>query len=74
MCWRRACALVLYFATTALVLPAQTLTTLANFNRTDGASPLSGSLVQGTDGSLYGTTKYGGTSTACIALTWGRRA
>jgi len=36
-----------------------TLTTLVSFNGTNGASPQAG-LVQGTDGSFYGTTAYGG--------------
>jgi hypothetical protein len=36
-------------------LPAQTYTTLANFNDTDGSEPLGG-MVQGTDGNFYGTT------------------
>ncbi|MGC9946191.1 MAG: choice-of-anchor tandem repeat GloVer-containing protein [Bryobacteraceae bacterium] len=38
---------------------AQTLTVLANFDYTDGSSPLS-RLVQGLDGKLYGTTSEGG--------------
>ncbi len=37
-----------------------TLTTLHNFNGTDGFDPQSG-LVQATDGNFYGTTLYGGT-------------
>ena len=40
--------------------PAQTFTTLVNFNYTNGASPYFMSLVQGTDGNLYGTTEGGG--------------
>jgi uncharacterized protein (TIGR03437 family) len=43
------------FGGMAIISPAQTLTTLASFNGTDGAEPES-SLVQGTDGSFYGTT------------------
>lgn len=49
--------------------PAGTLTTLYNF--CSGGSPCvdgqypSGGLVLGTDGKLYGTTLYGGTSTLC---------
>ena len=42
----------------ATALPAQTLTTLASFNRTDG-SGAEAPLVQGNDGNFYGTTFYG---------------
>ena len=43
----------------AITSPAETFTTLANFNGINGANPQS-SLVQGTDGNLYGTTQDGG--------------
>ncbi len=39
---------------------AQTFTTLASFNYTNGYEPYSETLVQATDGNLYGTTYSGG--------------
>jgi uncharacterized protein (TIGR03437 family) len=44
----------------AVTLSAQTLTTLVNFNGINGVQPVA-SLVQGSDGSLYGTASTGGT-------------
>jgi uncharacterized repeat protein (TIGR03803 family) len=38
-----------------------TFKTLVNFNGQNGSNPLRESLVQGTDGNLYGTTEEGGT-------------
>jgi uncharacterized repeat protein (TIGR03803 family) len=43
--------------------PAQTFTTLVNFNHTNGYFPV-GELVQGTDGNLYGTTESGGANSS----------
>jgi uncharacterized repeat protein (TIGR03803 family) len=40
----------------AIASPAQTFKTLANFTGNNGADPFYMSLVQGTDGDLYGTT------------------
>jgi hypothetical protein len=47
------------FAATAIASPAQTFTTLASFDGTDGYNPVAG-LVQGWDGNFYGTTNVGG--------------
>jgi uncharacterized repeat protein (TIGR03803 family) len=60
---KTTCAIVLLCVATAMTCPAQTFTTLANFNKTDGWAPYLGSLVQGTDGNLYGTTELGGGTT-----------
>ena len=50
-------------AATTIAASAQTLTTIANFNKADGFNPTS--LAQGTDGNLYGVTYYGGVSSNC---------
>lgn len=57
----------------SLVLPfqqkafAQTLTTVVNFNGTNGATPKAG-VLQGSDGNLYGTTSAGGSSSKGTAF------
>jgi len=62
------CILFLFCAATAIVSPAQKLTTLYTFcaedNCADGDLP-SAPLVQGSDGNFYGTTSEGGTGNSC---------
>lgn len=50
----------LFCVVTSIASFAQTFTSLASFDETDGKAPYLGTLVQGTDGNLYGTTEYGG--------------
>jgi len=52
--WKTAWAVFLLWAATAIASPAQTFTTLANFNGAN-ADPV-GTLAQGSDGNFYGTT------------------
>jgi uncharacterized repeat protein (TIGR03803 family) len=62
------CAIFLLWATMAIALPAQTLTTtfttISSFDGTNGRFPYAG-LIQAANGYGYGTTEYGGTSTNC---------
>jgi uncharacterized repeat protein (TIGR03803 family) len=53
------CVLHAIGAAMVIASPAQTFTTLAEFNLANGARPY-GALVQGLDGNLYGTTGLGG--------------
>jgi uncharacterized repeat protein (TIGR03803 family) len=55
----KACGIALLWPMAAVALPAQTFTTLATFDGTDGGSP-HGDLIQATDGNFYGTTDAGG--------------
>jgi uncharacterized repeat protein (TIGR03803 family) len=59
--WEKACLVVLVTAV-AIAGPAQTVITVASFDGTDGRDPrFPGTpFVQGTNGSLYGTTVAGG--------------
>lgn len=58
---KTVCLVLLLCAATAIALAAQTLTTLANFNGDHGGGP-NASLIQGRDGTFYGTTQVGGTN------------
>jgi uncharacterized repeat protein (TIGR03803 family) len=49
----------LFCAATAMLSPAQTLSTLANFSGSNGATPTA-PLIQATDTNFYGTTSQGG--------------
>jgi len=61
--WKRAGGVLFLCITAAVMLPAQTLTTLYSFDVTDGASPAAGA-VQAADGNFYGTTWTGGANGA----------
>jgi len=61
-CGKRAYAVFVLCATTAMALPAQTFTTLFSFDGADGSIP--NGLVQATNGDVYGTTGGGGANNA----------
>src|ERR1700728_3360576 len=56
---KTACAALVLCATTAIALPAQTLTIVESLNNADGAYPCAG-LVQATNGQFYGAPYSGG--------------
>ena len=58
--FRWGCPAFLFCVAVTIVSPAQTFTTLASFDGTNGAGPFNVSLAQGFDGNLYGTTNNGG--------------
>ena len=74
---KRACAVFVLCATTAIALPAQTFTTLYSFDGTDGEAYAG--LVQATNGDFYGTndgtifkiTAGGTLTTLSVALSYG---
>ncbi len=53
--WKRAGAVLWLFTAMAIAARAQTFITLVNFDYTNGENP-AGTLVQGIDGTFYGTT------------------
>ena len=57
-CRERVCAFFLFCTAMASSSPAQTFTTLASLDGSNGSNP-DGSLVQRTDGNIYGTTNEG---------------
>jgi uncharacterized repeat protein (TIGR03803 family) len=57
------CIIAVFCIAMVAAASAQTLTTLANFNKINGFNPVS--LIQATDGNFYGVTYYGGTPTSC---------
>jgi uncharacterized repeat protein (TIGR03803 family) len=59
---KKAYAVLLFCATTAISSPGQTIEPLASFDGTNGRNPFYMSLVQGTDGNFYGTTANGGSN------------
>jgi uncharacterized repeat protein (TIGR03803 family) len=54
-----ACIVFAFCVAAAIASPAQTFTTLVQFDNENGMYP-NGSLIQGTDGNFYGTTLSGG--------------
>jgi uncharacterized repeat protein (TIGR03803 family) len=60
--WKTVLFLWVFCAAWEIASPAQTFTNVVNFAGTDGANPATGSLLQGIDGNLYGTTSRGGAS------------
>src|SRR5580693_4464799 len=63
--YTRSCALFLALATAAVTLPAQTFKTLDSFDNANGAAPWA-TLVQGSDGSLFGATQNGGNNACAL--------
>ena len=57
--FNKTCVVLLFCAAATIPALTQTFTTLTSFDITNGADP-NGSLVQGFDGNLYGTTNEGG--------------
>ncbi len=57
------CMVFTFCVAAAILAPAQTLTTLVNFNGSNGQNPQA-PLIQGSDGNFYGTTVQGGANGA----------
>jgi uncharacterized repeat protein (TIGR03803 family) len=63
--FKNACAAFLFCAVTVFAAPAQTFISLLDFDGTNGGVPQYGSLIQGTDGNLYGVASLGGNLQLC---------
>jgi len=64
--WKKAAAVFVFCsAATAVAAPAQNFTSLFSFDGADGSVPSGGALVQGVDGTFYGTTVWGGSNVSC---------
>jgi uncharacterized repeat protein (TIGR03803 family) len=62
--WSKLACIVFVICAGAALTSAQTVSTLAIFDITNGADPFAG-LVQGADGNFYGTTALGGSNVNC---------
>jgi uncharacterized repeat protein (TIGR03803 family) len=62
---KTGCTGLLFCVATVFATHAQTFTSLLDFDDTNGGVPQYGSLVQGTDGNLYGVTSLGGNLELC---------
>jgi uncharacterized repeat protein (TIGR03803 family) len=62
--WKAFYSLIVLATTGAVSIHGQTFTTLVNFDIRDGHSPVA-TLLQSSDGNLYGTTLYGGSDSTC---------
>lgn len=64
--WKQFSAAILFCTLVAIASSAQTLTTLLHFDGTNGQDP--SAVIQGYDGSFYGTTRLGGLNNSGTAF------
>src|SRR5690242_4542728 len=60
------CRIIPFCLLAAITVQAQTLTTLTNFDGSNGSQPVG--LIQGFDGNFYGTTLFGGAQNSGTAF------